>query len=225
MKTNTKMCLFGGALMTAGLTAQAQTFIYADADTTATYGSFASSYAYGVGGTADNAYRPATLDTYASGYSYALGTTTMSTSQTATSMRTEGSWDGGGYVGYGYGTNIMQQWFQTSADGALRIDWDVSGTDGYASALVLEDVSGNTLSRISPFALGTATSGTRYISVDAGVDYGILFGLQDIFITGAGPFIFNSTDAQFINVTLIPAPGAAALLGLGGLVATRRRRS
>jgi uncharacterized protein (TIGR03382 family) len=32
--------------------------------------------------------------------------------------------------------------------------------------------------------------------------------------------IFNTES----TITLIPAPGAAALLGLGGLAATRRRR-
>lgn len=32
-------------------------------------------------------------------------------------------------------------------------------------------------------------------------------------------------DLDSISATLVPAPGAAALLGLGGLVATRRRRN
>jgi hypothetical protein len=40
--------------------------------------------------------------------------------------------------------------------------------------------------------------------------------------------VLNLSNAEFPNgqdqLTLIPAPGAAALLGIGGLVATRRRR-
>lgn len=38
------------------------------------------------------------------------------------------------------------------------------------------------------------------------------------------PLIADTADVIFGNVSVVPAPGAAALLGLGGLVALRRRR-
>ncbi len=43
--------------------------------------------------------------------------------------------------------------------------------------------------------------------------------LQAFGTTGTG-----TIDAKFENITYVPAPGAAALLGLGGLLAARRRR-
>ena len=216
---SSNICLFGGALMAAGMSAQAQSFIYADTDTTATYSSFAYSAAYG--GALDVAYRPASLDTFSYGYSYYTGGTTMTTSQTATSMGTTGSWDGYGYLGYGYGTSVMQQYFQVSADAQLLIEWDVSGTDGYAGTVVFEDISGTPLFVWS--GLTDPLSGSALVDVYAGVDYGLLFGLYDV-ASGFGPYIFSSTETQYINVTLVPAPGAAMLLGLGGLATTRRRR-
>ncbi len=59
-------------------------------------------------------------------------------------------------------------------------------------------------------AASASSNGLVYLTLydsfdDAGVDH----------VYGAG---------SFVTVTYIPAPGAAALLGLGGLVATRRRR-
>jgi|GEM_PF-1546764 len=221
MKNSTKTSLFGGALMAAGLSAQAQTFIYADTDTSGTYSSFAYSAAYG--GYVDVAYRPAALDTLSYGYSAYFGGTTMSTSQTAGEMRSEAQWDGYGLLGYGYGTNVMQQYFQVSADATLLIEWDVSGTDGYTGLGVFEDVSGSTVFAWSPLA-GDSLTGSALVAVQAGVDYGLVFGMQDIFSSGFGPYIYTSTDTQFISVTVVPTPGAAGVLGLGGLLAARRRR-
>jgi len=220
MKNSTKVGLFGGALMTAGLTAQAQTFVYADTDTTGGYASFATSAAaYGY---VDTVSRPASLDTFSYGYGAYFGGTTLSTSQTSTEMRAEGSWDGYGVLGYGYGYAVMQQFFQVSSDATLKIEWDVSGTDGYAGSIVFEDPSGTTLFSWDGY-YGPA-AGTAYLAVSAGVDYGVIFGLQDIFVTGFGPYIFTDTATQFVSVSVIPTPGAAAVLGLGGLMAVRRRR-
>ena len=148
----------------------------------------------------------------------------MATTQTATSMGHTANWDGYGLLGYGFGYTFMQQFFQVSADATLLFEWDVSGTDGYAGAIVIEDATGGTLFAWSPLA-GDAAAGSASVAVSAGVDYALIFGFQDIFSSGFGPFIFDSTETQFINVTLVPTPASAALLGLGGLVATRRRRS
>lgn len=43
-------------------------------------------------------------------------------------------------------------------------------------------------------------------------------------ITGAEPASFSEFYIDDISVSFVPAPGALALLGLGGLVTTRRRR-
>jgi hypothetical protein len=50
-----------------------------------------------------------------------------------------------------------------------------------------------------------------------------------VFLTLYDSFVDDTIDHVYgagstVTVTFIPAPGAAALLGLGGLVAVRRRR-
>lgn len=209
--------LFGGALMAAGMTAQAQNFIYSAYDTTNTYASFAYSSAYY--GALDISYASGALNTYASAYSYYTGTTTAWTTQSATSMGAYGQWGGDGLLGYGYGGNLMQQFFQVSHDGYLCFEWDFSGTDNYASAIVLTDPALGVVFELDGLG-GDPSSGTAMVAVSAGTDYALIFGLQNGFF----PFYFD-TDVQYITVEFkIPAPGAAALLGMGGLLAVRRRR-
>jgi len=57
----------------------------------------------------------------------------------------------------------------------------------------------------------------------------VLASVDEFHITGAVPGFFFGTafsDISIDNIRLtVPAPGTAALLGLGGLVATRRRRA
>lgn len=216
MKTSTK-ALFGGALMAAGMTAHAQQFVYAATSSDGAYSSFAYSVAYAYG--SDVAYGPAALNTYATSYTYLTGTTTTWTTQTNTSMGAYGSWDGGGYLGYGYGGNQIQQFFEVSEDADLLIEWDVSGTDGYAQSVVLTYADGSALYSWDGFS--GAASGSATISLSAGTEYAIVFGLN----AGFFPFFFD-TDTQYITATLVPvpAPATAGLLGLAGLAATRRRR-
>ena len=87
----------------------------------------------------------------------------------------------------------------------MSIDADVSAadfgaTDGPGMFAYAGSIAANSASSDGQVFL------TLYDSFDdSGIDH----------IYGAG---------SFVTVTYIPAPGAAALLGLGGLVATRRRR-
>ncbi len=219
MKNGTK-ALFGGALMACGMSANAQTFVYLDTDYTGAYGSFAQSAT--VGGPNDVASAPAALDTYSSGYSAAYGTTTMSTSQTPTSFRSEGMWDGTGTAGYGYGIARFQQFFTVTADATLTLTWDVTGTDFFASAIVLrDDVNGGVLANID---MSATPAGSIDIFVDNDLDYAFIGGLIN---SGFGPFITVANVAQFVEVSVgaVPAPGAMALLGLAGIAGVRRRRA
>lgn len=217
--------LFGGALFAAGLggtATAAPTFLYSDTSADGAFQSFAYSSAFG--GTPDVQYAPAALNTYSYGYSAYTGATAVTTYQYADNFGTAGAWFGGGYYGFGYGGTIMQQFFQVSENGSLVIEWDLTGTDGYAGTVAFEDsYSGATLFLLDPLA-GDPLSGSVTIPVSAGVDYGIVLGLNDIFVTGFNPFFLVPGAIQFINVSVIPAPASLALLGAGGLLATRRRR-
>ena len=44
-------------------------------------------------------------------------------------------------------------------------------------------------------------------------------------VTPAGPFAFGSGSSVSYSFTVVPAPGAIALLGVAGLVGSRRRRA
>lgn len=191
---NLNKALFGGALMAAGMTAEAQTFIYSATDTTGDYQSSAISYAYGGGYSSST--DSGALNTSSTGSSYGYGTTTVSTNQTANSMRIEGEWAGDGAYGNGYGWGFLRQYFQVSADADLLIEWNIGGTGLSSIAMVFEDPALNNLFELD--GLAGKSSGSTTISLTAGSDYAVRFGW-------GGPFL-NSTETQFIRVTLVEAP-------------------
>lgn len=53
---------------------------------------------------------------------------------------------------------------------------------------------------------------------------GVGFGTTGLVNLTTGQFLNNPLDATFDNFRVVPTPGAAAVLGLGGLAAARRRR-
>ncbi len=59
----------------------------------------------------------------------------------------------------------------------------------------------------------TAPASVDWFAFGAGGDY-----------NGSDPFFNRTTNPGFEGTANVPAPGALAMLGLGGLVATRRRR-
>ncbi|MBC7773539.1 MAG: PEP-CTERM sorting domain-containing protein [Pyrinomonadaceae bacterium] len=74
--------------------------------------------------------------------------------------------------------------------------------------------------------------GVTVLSTSSGAGFGYTEFNFLVPITNSNPilhFDFQHSPAYWylddVSVALVPAPGAAALLGLGGLVATRRRRS
>ena len=213
MKTSTK-ALFGGALMAAGLTANAQTFTYFAGDTSGAYQAFA--YSQANGGALDLTYDVGNFNTTSTGYSAYFGTTTVSTSQTATSFGASGSWAGDGILGYGYGASLNQVFFTVTSDTQLLVEWNFADTDLFVSGFILTDPGFGVVFDVFDTGL---LSGTALVDVFAGTRYGANAAMA----AGFGPYFF-STEEQFINISIVPAPGAAALLGAAGLVATRRRR-
>ncbi len=208
---NVTKTLFGGALMAAGMTAHAQTFIYQDSSSDNAYSSIAYSYAYG--GAYDFAARPAALNTFSSGFLPVTGTTTMSTSQTSTSMGVSASWAGDGSYGFGGGNANLVQFFEVSADGSINVSWDVSGTDGWGFAFI--DVYNGANLFLWDGIGGDPLTGSVDVPVTAGTEYGIR-----IYVF---PYIYDANSTKSVVAT-IPSAGSVAVLGLAGLTATRRRR-
>ena len=220
-----KTALFGGAIMAAGIaqTAAAQTMTLQDSGTYAgsTFYSFSrvsSFIAYGGSGATN------TISNYTSpgadlDQNLNYNGLDVNAVNNNTVLRIDSTWDGTGgfytFGGYyaGYGGAFLQQFFTVDSDATLRITWDVTDTDSFGDNIfVIED--GVAIENFDP---GTAGSGTLDIAATAGVEYGINFDIE-------GPFFFTPGTTSFIQLEVIPAPGTAALAGLAGLAAVRRRR-
>jgi len=215
--------LFGGALLAAGMTANAQTFSFLDSGSYGgtAFGSFAQVYAgyytaspYSYGFTDYNAAYSAYGDDLNISTFSAAGGTTTSTTRNSTTLRFESTWDGvtndGGFFG-----GTFQQFFTVDQDATLQLSWDMSNTDFFGPPGFFTIFSGGAL--ISDLDVTAANpTGTFDIALTAGTEYGIV-------LVGGSPFSFDG-GTKFLQAELLPAPGTAALMGLGGLAATRRRR-
>ncbi|MEM8756937.1 MAG: PEP-CTERM sorting domain-containing protein [Planctomycetota bacterium] len=219
--------LFGGALMTAGVAANAQSFNFLDTSVDGYYPSFAyivdTRDAYGPGAL-QAAYAPDSLDlslTSANGLS-------LSTSQDSNTLTIAGTWDGTDPYGYGnaYGGGLIQQFFTTDVDAILRLSWDVTSTDLFATAAVIEDEFGTVLVSLDILGGVDPAAGSIDIPLDAGTVYNgqLLMGTPGFFGGLTFPFFEVPGQEAFLTFELIPAPSSLALLGMGGLAAARRRR-
>lgn len=98
--------------------------------------------------------------------------------------------------------------FTVDANGTLNVDWDFTGDIfGFSGLTILENGS-------PVFAQGFGSSGNVNLAVSSDAlyeMYGTLFNVD-----GAPTTYWNAT---------IPAPGAVALIGIAGLMTSRRRRA
>jgi len=102
----------------------------------------------------------------------------------------------------------------------------VSGLGNFNSALSSGGGSGIDLDGAGPgLALGTAGVGTTIPGFLAAGEYFLAVGGFNTSFDATGWGVTAGTAAGPFSLTLIPTPGAAALLGLGGLGALRRRRA
>ncbi len=106
--------------------------------------------------------------------------------------------------------------FGTSGDGMMQIVADI-GSD----VIAFDDDSGVGL--MPAIQIENLSAGTYYIGFSG---YGDVFSSSvdtDELADGIG-HQENFAYKLSVGFTIVPAPGAMALLGMGGLVATRRRR-
>ena len=214
MQTTSK-ALFGGALLAAGVSANAQTFMFED---TGAYNgnpftSFSYVYASDGFGFNQNATATAPDDLNLSVTAYG---TTATVSRTPNSFGVSAIWDGTptSLGNYGFGAAVIQQFFEVTEPLEVVVTWDLRDTDFFGNVIFLIDNGANTID----VSIDAATpTGSLSFDVLPGVDYGLQLDL-------GLPFLFAADQTAFINAELIPTPGAAGVLGLAGLAAVRRRR-
>ncbi len=118
--------------------------------------------------------------------------------------------------------NITFGWSQTRSStgpGSFRVQLSTDGTNfsdllNYnIDVITWSSLANNPLSDFAAISLGIAAEnqGTVWVRLTSNV-------------AGSGTAGTNRVDDIYFNGDLIPAPGSLALLGLGGLVAGRRRR-
>ncbi|MCC5821925.1 MAG: hypothetical protein LAT64_01405 [Phycisphaerales bacterium] len=144
-------------------------------------------------------------------------------------------------AGNGWGRNIswdgqeISHWVATWADdgGPSSIGgqiWTFDGmgwneTGGLASTDDSQHDSGRQIFSVSLAALGLSVGDTftfDVITTGGGNDPGVDHLSNPFYATD--DWGTTSIAGQFLSYTVIPAPGAVALLGMGGLMAGRRRR-
>ena len=128
----------------------------------------------------------------------------------------------GGITGIGFDISVST----VDPSWADEVIIDISGPSGFSfrGAGANSNFSGDPVNADLTFGWGPTAgtfsfSGTASVSGDAGTYNISAFDAFDDF-----PGSDNAVFLEGSSITLIPAPGAAALLGMGGLVATRRRR-
>lgn len=207
----TTKTLFGGALLSAGMVANASAQSFTQPGNIPPYADdFTTGYVYdyytigNVGGQTLNG---------GFGSSYSVSTSAGSATGSITSTELSASADGFGNTdGAGGAFADAYGYLSVTQDAQLDLAWDFTGEGAFGplgSIQIVDWSAGGVL----VFETSAFTAGTDSVDLFAGTNYGILVRAT------AG----QETSA-FATATLIPAPASAALLGLGGLAAIRRRR-
>ncbi|MFG0326899.1 MAG: PEP-CTERM sorting domain-containing protein [Phycisphaerales bacterium JB037] len=203
-----KACLFGGTLVAAGLTGTASA--QAEFSIAYVYSAIVSTSTASFGSDSDNATffsGPFSLSAaFRDGSALALGS--------ASEFRVEAA--DGDEIATSTG-QIRDMEFTVTESTVALLTWDASTT--YASGLlVLRDLSTNTPLVDLNLGPNQSAGGLLNIPLTAGVFYELTFSIQTGQVSSG-----DSASSGFISL-VVPAPSSAALLGLGGLLATRRRR-
>jgi len=121
--------------------------------------------------------------------------------------------------------HYIGSWVDASSNNAQFVSWTGSAWNWGSEQYLTNSVSGNTVTwTVSLASLGVGAGQTIYFDIatsgggnDPGVDH---LSRSDAATPGWGT---ASTAGGFLSYTVVPTPGAIALLGMAGLVGRRRR--
>ena len=117
-------------------------------------------------------------------------------------------------------------WVDQASNNSQFVSWTGSAWNWGSESYLTNSVSGNTVTwQISLASMGLSAGSTFYFDIatsgggnDPGVDH---LSRSDQATPGWGT---ASTAGAFLSYTVTPAPGAVALLGVAGLIGSRRRK-
>lgn len=121
--------------------------------------------------------------------------------------------------------HYIGSWVDASTNNSQFVSWTGSAWNWGSEMYLTNAVSGNTVTwTVSLASLGVGAGQTFYFDIatsgggnDPGVDH---LSRSDAATPGWGT---ASTAGGFLSYTVVPTPGALALLGVAGLVGRRRR--
>ena len=121
--------------------------------------------------------------------------------------------------------HYIGSWVDASTNNAQFVSWTGAAWNWGSEMYLTNAVSGNTVTwTVSLASLGVGAGQTFYFDIatsgggnDPGVDH---LSRSDAATPGWGT---ASTAGGFLSYTVVPTPGALALLGVAGLVGRRRR--
>lgn len=124
-------------------------------------------------------------------------------------------------------THFVGSWVDQGSDNQQLVDWDGSNWNWGGVIVSSNSVSGNTVTfTMSLASLGLGVGDSLLFDVATSGDGGGDSGIDHLSrSTQSTDWWTNpSTAGEFLKYNVVPGPGAAALLGLAGLVGGRRRR-
>jgi len=113
-----------------------------------------------------------------------------------------------------YGS-IFTESMMVSETTDVLFEWDKVSTNAeFLGGMTIFDIA----TGVDVFQPTTGTSGSVIFTLDAGTEYGMIWNMN-VYLQNPGEYA-----DLFVNISIVPAPSTAALLGLGALGLTRRRR-
>ncbi|MEM1186436.1 MAG: PEP-CTERM sorting domain-containing protein [Planctomycetota bacterium] len=203
--------LFGGALLTAGVVANAAAQEFTLPGNVPPY---ADTY---VQGTVYDYYTVGTLtgDSTNGGFpdSYAINSSSGSTLANITVNSLSAYASGAGNTDFlGFSSAISYVYVSVTLSAALEMAWDFTQEAGFAPAGLIR-ITDWSAGGVTVFETAADSAGTDSFNLTAGNVYGILL------IASAG-----QEGTGFAEANLVPSPGSLGLIGLAGIAAVRRRR-